>query len=567
MADILNNNIVATNSFATAPVSGQDFGTPLYLAAPGSLGAGFTESVRFYADPEEVATDLASGDLTATAAAALNTGLSQPIRVIQVACGQVPGAVSKVTEVTVGGVVTNADGFSIVVDVGGGGFNVSYAAVVPTDDAAAVVLALIDDAASNVPDRYVFSVGDSPEKMTITDQLKGADATVTADVTGVATIVAATTVEPSGLAEGQAVEITDSGGEGDIWTLQFDGRVLAYTAPAAPTPESVASALKSLVSAVDGYSAFDSASVPSAEFIITPDYGAVSINALSLVSDGVGTNTITEEQAATPIGPLMDALFLENSSWYGLASEVKTQGIALDLAAWAETNERLFLIQTSEAGALTADSASTGFLIDALSYGYTSVEYHVDDAEEMAYAWQAFSLATDPDVGTTTWAYKTLVGITANLTITTTQRAALESLNVGFYAQIRSTPVAWEGRTADGNLIDVRISRDWLDARIEERVTDAIVSASNRGTKIPLTDGGIQQLAGEVRALLFGQAIQAGHTTRVLDVNGNVVAPRVEAPRLRDVPQSDINANTIRIPYWAELSGAIHKFFATGYLT
>jgi hypothetical protein len=570
MTNVLNSNVTSTSSFASAPIQTQDFGTPMYLAAPGSLGVGFTEVIRFYADPQEVAVDLASGDITATVAAALNAGLSQTSpRVAQVACGQIPGAVSKVTEVTVAGVVTDADAFTVTIDPGGEDFAMTYAASVPTDDAAAVIAGLIASAATTVPARYLVEVGSSTDKLTITDLLKGADVSVTAGVVGVATIAAATTTEPSGAAEGQDVEVLTAGAEDDIWTLALDGISVAYTEGAAATQGDIADGLVALVDALDNYSAFrsDITAPGGAKFIITPNYGAVSINALTLASDGAGTNTITEAQAATPIGPLMDVLFLADSTWYAFDTEVKTQGIIMDLAAWSEVNQRLFVTFTTETGALTADAASTGALLAPLNYVYTSINYHKTLTEELTFGLQAKNLGTDPDTATTTWADKTIVGMTADSTITTTQRTALESLGVGFYAGFYGVAVYWEGKNVAGWFLDQVISKDWMNARIEESIAKLLIDESNRGRKIPMSDAGIQQLAGLVRSFLDGKAVDTGHTIVVLDDDGNQVAPIVTAPRFRDVSQSDRDNRLVRLSYEAYFANAVHKVYITGYLT
>jgi hypothetical protein len=295
----------------------------------------------------------------------------------------------------------------------------------------------------------------------------------------------------------------------------------------------------------------------------------VSINAASLANDGTGTSTFVSEQVATPISPLMDALFLADSTWYSFDTEVKTQGIILDLAAWAEVNERLFVTFTTETGALTADAASTAAILAPLSYVYTSINYHHTATEELTFGLQAKNLGTDPDAGTTTWADKTIVGVSINTAspITATQRTALESLNVGFYAGFYGAPVYWEGRNVAGWFIDQVITKDWLNARIEESIAALLVNESNRGRKVPMTDPGIQQGAGLIRAFLNGKAVDTGHIVVTLDDDGNQTSPLVTAPRLRDVSAADRSERLVRYTYDAYYANAIHKVRVLGYLT
>lgn len=572
MVDILNSNIQATNTFASSPVSGRTFGVPIFIAAPGSCGPGFEDSVRYYADSAGVAVDLASGDITQTAADALNAALSQDPRVAQVGLGNVPGAASKVTEVTVAGTVTDGDAFEIHVDPDGDDFTITYAASVPSDDAAAVILGLIADAPAKVPARYLFEVGGSADKLIVTDLLKGVDVTVSAEVAGVATISAATTTEASGSADTYVVEILDAGAEGDIWTLTFDGIAVAYTVLPGDTEDEVSAALQELINALPYYSAFGNVEPVSPGFFFTSEFGAVSISAPLLTNDGTGTSTLVSEQTATPIGPLMDALILDDPSWYYFASEVKTQGINLDLAAWTEAtnggeNKQRFIAQSSEVGARTSEPESTGELLKALGYARTAYLYRPDDEQESAFSWIATVLSADPDVEVSTWAYRRLRGSTPDLTMTLTERAAMESSFTNFYNQIRGRPGTWKGVACDGEYLDVGITRDWLDARLAEGATNVIVNASYRGSKIPFTDPGIQQVASSARALLFTVAINAGHIQKVFDDSGRQVSPDVFAPLRRKVPQADVDAALIRIGYVAHLTNAILESRIKGFVT
>lgn len=89
------NSTITVNITADAPaIDTTNFGTPLFIAAAGSLGVGFTQRVRYYDTTAAIATDEASGDITAVVANALRQALSQAPRVSRVGVGRIDALVS-----------------------------------------------------------------------------------------------------------------------------------------------------------------------------------------------------------------------------------------------------------------------------------------------------------------------------------------------------------------------------------------------------------------------------------------------------------------------------------------
>lgn len=134
----LNNNVIVNIYTSSPPISAANFGVPLFVAAPGTLGAGFTERVRFYEDIAAADADLTSTDLSQAAYDALEFGFSQSPRASRLAVGRVDEGTAGVYTVTVAGTIADAEEFTVNVD----GFEVSYTASVGTDDADAVATAL-----------------------------------------------------------------------------------------------------------------------------------------------------------------------------------------------------------------------------------------------------------------------------------------------------------------------------------------------------------------------------------------------------------------------------------------
>ena len=97
----LDNDILISVFTDNPPVPAAGFGVPRYLAAPGTLGGGFTERVRFYENTAAVATDLASGDITASVSAALVAAFSQEPKVVKYAVGRVEAGIANIQTVRV----------------------------------------------------------------------------------------------------------------------------------------------------------------------------------------------------------------------------------------------------------------------------------------------------------------------------------------------------------------------------------------------------------------------------------------------------------------------------------
>lgn len=565
MSDIFNSNIQATTTTNSAPVEQQGFGIPMYLAEPGTLDQ--AEAVTLYSSPEEVAIALAAGDISQSAADALDAALAQDPRVEQVALGKIQGPQGKVFEVAVGGTIATDDFFAIQLEGRAvDSFEFGYAAQAG-DGIEEVVDGLIAEYAAANWSRYILEKKDA-STIRITDLLKGVDPEISLAQPGSATMTSTITREAVSGADVRQIEIVTSA-NGMEWTLSFDGNQITYVSAPGDTGEDVAQGLMAAINAQhsDEYIAVDNDGAGSATIVIMPAAGLPEMADFALTMVGPGTSTVSVLDSATPaLGDLMDALFLENSAWYAFVSEVKATSFQLELAAWAEANRRLFIGQSDNEDLPAGEAISLAAQIKAMGYGYSSVIYHADDSEEAAFCWQATTLATNPDVATTTWAYRLLRGITPNEALTDTEVENIKSAYASAYGKIRGLNATYEGKTGDGQYLDVRLTLDWLDARMAEKTTAVVVAASRRGSKIPYTDSGIQQIASAVRGHLLNDAIAAGHIVEVFNGQNVRISPVVIAPKRRNVTTTDLAARLVRIGYTCDLAGAIHQARITGYV-
>ena len=249
----------------------------------------------------------------------------------------------------------------------------------------------------------------------------------------------------------------------------------------------------------------------------------------------------------------LNAIANENTSWYGLLVDQAMDDEYGDIAAWVETNKKLFIIWTTDANtpdaSKTTDLAST---LMALSYDRTAVIWHAQPSDGADYpdaAWMGEGFPYEP--GTSTWAYKTLKGVTPD-SITGAKESALQGKNCNYYSEVGGVNITQEGKVASGEWIDIIIGTDWIEARLREAVYSAFVN--NR--KIPYDDSGITLIEGLVKGVL-NQAAAAG----ILQADSIVVT----VPRYADIPQADKRDRRLPdVKFTALYQGAIHRTTING---
>ena len=112
---------------------------------------------------------------------------------------------------------------------------------------------------------------------------------------------------------------------------------------------------------------------------------------------------------------------------------------------------------------------------------------------------------------------------------------------------------------ASGEFIDVIRGRDWLTARLRERIFGLLINAR----KVPFTNAGIDQVTSEVSAQLT-EGIGAGYLSPD-NLEGQDVPFVVTAPTAQEVSKADKIARLLpNVAFEATLAGAIHAVQING---
>jgi hypothetical protein len=220
---------------------------------------------------------------------------------------------------------------------------------------------------------------------------------------------------------------------------------------------------------------------------------------------GVSKLAVGKVNLAGTLSDEMDALVAEESStgipWYGADLSSFVQANIQDVAAWAESSEKLYIAQTSDAAVLAGTAGNVAEILAGFLYTRTALIYHGPPLERLALGWLSKKLGKDPDTGKTSWRRATVVGVAAD-DISSTEKATVQGNNGNTYLTEGGIPTTAKGWLCSGNPIDTRITRDWLKARLTERLVGMLVAVSNRNEDLPYDQDGIDAVYHQVITFL-----------------------------------------------------------------
>lgn len=221
-------------------------------------------------------------------------------------------------------------------------------------------------------------------------------------------------------------------------------------------------------------------------------------------------------------------------SWYATLETSRSERNIAELAPWIETERKIFVGQSNEAGLIAAAySVGTpytdiGSELKTLAYNRTAVCYHAIDAEVLAGGAVGYVLPFIP--GTINWALKQIVGCTPNnLTetqygyLTGTKTAPTSGKNVNTYWPLNdSIAIFMRGMMASGRWMDVQQAVDYIIDLVEVALANVFLSKP----KVAITTEDISEVKAAIMGVFAGLE-DAGVLTR--DREHVVNVPKVTA--------------------------------------
>lgn len=353
---------------------------------------------------------------------------------------------------------------------------------------------------------------------------------------------------------GDTVIITVSSvADNTIYTVTINGTAITYTSDADATNLEIADGLTTAINLLTGTTGVASTDNLDGTFNLDP---SVAGTAYSLTVDSnLSTAALTTPDA---IGDDLDAVVDSNSDWYGLVITSRVVNDVTAVAAWTESNKKLFGTSSSNADVVNttdaADTTTIAALLKASAYARTFSMYHPDSTTRFPES-AVFGEILTRDPGSYTTMFKTIAGISA-VDMTDTQITNALAKNVLIYHTVGDVNILQEGKVAEGEYIDTIILVDWTKARIQEGVFGRFANLP----KVPFIDSGIAIVEGEVKSVYDQGYANGGFKADP--------APIITVPKASEV--SSTNKNNRFLPdvkFTFYLAGAIHATKIDGVVT
>ena len=254
----------------------------------------------------------------------------------------------------------------------------------------------------------------------------------------------------------------------------------------------------------------------------------------------------------------LNAIVQEDNDWYFLATHTHKSADIVTLATWAEANKKLYAASYDGSDALDSQVKSDpGSQLHAQTLDRTILMYSATATTfpEMAILGRQCTTLE----GSSTWAYKTLKGVTPDSlsdtqvqTLMGTKTARGKGYNI--YTYTAGQNIFFDGRVVGGEFIDVIRGADALEARIRETIYQLLVNSE----KVPFNSVGATQIEACIRSVLSD-----------FNARGFIESDyTITVPNLRTL-DTNLRANRIAegFAFAANLSGAIHYVGITGTLS
>jgi hypothetical protein len=247
------------------------------------------------------------------------------------------------------------------------------------------------------------------------------------------------------------------------------------------------------------------------------------------------------------INTSLDTLLAAFNGFYAVATDSRLQAELELLAAWALANDRLAIIQSSDAAIIAGTALNLFEVLNDANSNRTAGIWADDDAEYQDCGWAAMGLSPDMDTQSSVWYDRILSGFTT-ADVTVAERTAVTGENgnllLDFYGVGKTSP----GTLFGGGWIDDLVLNDWFKARAEEAIAQLKLDQVAQNSKIPYTNRGLAMIEDRIRGV-YSKGVAAGHfaeNSLVMDV-----------PDISDVDIADITARTATISATIIRSGAI----------
>ena len=262
---------------------------------------------------------------------------------------------------------------------------------------------------------------------------------------------------------------------------------------------------------------------------------------------------------------------LETSGWYVLCTAGVDPELYEDIAAYIETQEKMFCYTEMGffgAGEDGANEPSIGnvYFRSMGIYGRESTKQADEDVPEanwyMNVAWVAKWLYYD--TGSETAAFKALASVYPS-NLSSTEMKALADASLNYFITVGNKNISMNGKVAAGEWADIIRFRDWLKNDMQVRVVNLFVTRP----KVPYTDSGIGLVQNQMIASLKSGQDRGGIAEEEFDEDGNSIPGyTTSVPLASSLTASEKASRKLtKCKFKSRLAGAIHFAELDGSLT
>lgn len=355
--------------------------------------------------------------------------------------------------------------------------------------------------------------------------------------------------------------------EGHEYVVTVNGVVMAYTALGGGAQEDVLAGLLAEIEAEFGATVVTGAvtgTAGSALLTLTAGtfgeavtYTAVDTKLTKLQT--VASNGIVDDMALIMADPL-------GNNWYGACLCTNDVTDILQLAAFIETLDKIFIAATGDAAVDTSATTDVASVLQSLGYKRTALMYSPGSYNlGIDAGWLGGQLPQVP--GASTWKFKNIVGISADL-LGASSRARLIGVpgvntgkGVNIYEEVGGVAITEEGWMVGGQFIDVTIGIDYLKSIIQT----SIYTVLSQSAKVPYTDKGVALVEAEVRKCLQQVSDAPGGTGFLDSTTIELIVKPVSEIATASRAARVLPANSVA--FTARLAGALHFIVINGTVT
>lgn len=188
---------------------------------------------------------------------------------------------------------------------------------------------------------------------------------------------------------------------------------------------------------------------------------------------------VVYQATGTDYGVDIDAFVKVNANWAQLCIDSRTATDIEKAAAKAESNKRLFVVQTSEATISSNGEDNVASKLAALDNANVFMLFHKEDTESLGTGLTA--IMAQAQLGSTGPLYSTVTGVTPQDYDATTMNN-LDTLNVSYYSEVNmingggvsdyASPILWGGHMINGEDAKRRYIRFALDLLLKAKSID-----------------------------------------------------------------------------------------------